>query len=430
MAAVNRLPDGGGRGGRHRMCKSAEVPIRTIAASELRRFLDTVEAAFGHTSSDDDAVRFARILDPGRCLVVDDDGALVGTTAAYTMRLSVPGGGDVGCAGVTMVGVLPTHRRRGLLRDMMTAQLADVAERGEPVAALWASEAAIYRRFGYGLASIQGNISIERDRAIFADDAAPSGRARLVDADAAIEPMSAVYDAVRSHTPGMSARSPAWWQSHRLHDDPEDRDGGGPMKRVVIDDGGRAVAYALYRTRAAWPEGLPAGVLMVIEAIGIDHVATRALWTYLFGIDLVERISAWHLPLDHMLLWTLTEPDRLRFTLEDALWLRIVDVPAALRARAYGLDDSLTIEVADPLLPANARTWRLDAGPTGAEVAAATGDADLVLDVRDLGAIYLGGTKPSTLVAAGRIVEASKGAAARADVMFSAPRAPWNTETF
>lgn len=403
--------------------------IRVPNPSELAKFLMAVEAAFGHESSEEEARRFSRILDTERCLVVEDGGNFVGTTAAYSFRMSVPGG-ETDTAGVTMVGVLPTHRRRGLLTQMMRLQLDDVASRGEPIAVLWASEAGIYQRFGYGLASVQGNISVERDRTQWAQESTLEGTPRSVDVAEAVKLMPEVYDAVMAHRPGMFARSVAWWEAHLLVDPKEHRHGAGPMQRVVFEDDARTVGYALYRSRSKWPEGFPAGELDVIEAVAASPQATRAVWSFLFGVDLIARIRAWHLPLDHPLQWMLHEPDRLRFTHEDSLWLRVVDVPAALTARSYGSRASIVFEISDAMLPGNAGRWRLVADPSGSSVERTRDEPELKLDVGDLGAVYLSGTTFAALAGAGRVIERAAGALDRADAAFRWPVAPWCPEVF
>lgn len=403
--------------------------IRVPQPDELAAFLTAVEAAFGHESSDEDARRFSQILETDRCLVVDEAGAFIGTAGAYSLRLAIPGG-EADAAGVTMIGVLPTHRRRGLLTQMMRLQLDDVAARGEPIAVLWASEAGIYQRYGYGLASVQGNISIERNRALWLEESTVVGRPRFVDVAEAVKLMPEAYDRVMATRPGMFARSVAWWEAHLLVDTKDHREGAGPMQRVVFEDDGRVHGYALYRTRTKWPEGFPAGQLEVIEAVGVSAEATRAVWSFLFGVDLMDRVRAWHLPLDHPLQWMLREPDRLRFTHEDSLWLRVIDVAGALGARSYSSRATLTFEISDALLPANAGRWRLEADPPHATVERTDDEPELVMDVRDLGTVYLSGTTFRALADAGRVIERVEGAIAGADAAFHWPVAPWCPEVF
>lgn len=407
-----------------------ELEVRQISKDELGTFFKTTGTAFGDGLPPEDVTRFSKINEIERCLSAFDGEEMVGTAAALTFGLTVPGG-EVRAAGVTGVGVLPTHRRRGALSQMMRVQLDDVHERGEPVAILWASEAGIYRRYGYGLASMQAMIDIERDRAVFRRPVAPVGRTKLVDVDQAAKILPEVYDRVRAETPGMITRSSLWWKEHTLHDHRNNRSGSGPpMWRAVVEVGGHAEAYALYRMHQQWDQGSPTGFVEVIEAMATAPDAMQEVWRFLFGIDLVARVKATWLPADHPLILMVTEPSRLRFSLQDALFLRLVDVAHALQARTYQADDALTFEVKDAFCPWNEGRWRLTAQQDGATVARTSSQPDLVLDIEDLGSAYLGGFRFQDLVMSSRVEEATAGAARRADAMFISARAPWCVEMF
>jgi len=355
--------------------------------------------------------------------------AMVGTAGAFPFSLTVPGG-SAPAAGVTAVGVLPTHRRRGVLTHMMRYQLGEIHDRGEPLAVLFASESSIYGRFGYGLATLQGDIDIERDRTAFHARFEPVGSTRLVDIEEAVECFPDVYDRIRVETPGMFARSPEWWRHHVLSDPPHNRRGRSPMARVVLEVGGRPEAYATYRVNGSWEQGVPTGSLEVEEALATSTEATAALWRFLFGVDLVRRVKADLLPMDHPLILMLVEPRRLRFALYDGLWLRIVEVSGALTARSYAGEGSVVFELTDSTCPWNGGRWRLDAGPEGATATKTSEDPDLALDVADLGAVYLGGFGFRDLHRAGRIAERSEGAVRRADALFATDRAPYCPEIF
>jgi predicted acetyltransferase len=315
------------------------------------------------------------------------------------------------------------------LRDLMRVQLDDARERNEPVAILLASEDAIYQRFGYGLAADQGHIEVERDRAGWLDDPGPQGKTHLVSLDEAMKHIPAIYDRVREQTPGMFARSTEWWENHTLPDDEEHRHGAGPMFCTVLEIDGRDDAYALYRVKPAWPEGIPRGKLIVKEAAATSPAAAREIWRFLFGIDLVDKIEAWFLPSDFPIYLMMLEPRRLRYTYGDSLWLRLVDVRSALVARSYAMEGSISFQVTDPFCPWNEGTWRVSFDGREAEVHP-TEEADLRLDVRDLAAAYLGGFSFTRLAAAGRVQELRPGALARVDAMFRTERAPWCPEIF
>jgi predicted acetyltransferase len=313
---------------------------------------------------------------------------------------------------------------------MMRVQMDDAHDRGEPVAVLWASEDAIYQRFGYGMASVQGQIDAARDRAAFLRDEGPVGRARLIEVDEAVKVFPTVYDRVCEATPGMYARSPEWWRYHRFRDPEESRRGGGPMWRAVLEIDGAPEAYALYRVFSNWDGGVNTGYTHVEEAIGTSSVATREIWRFLFGVDLMERVKAWLLPPDHPLMLSMTEPTRLRFAQVDTFWLRVVDVPGALEARSYQADGAIVLQVRDGFCSWNDARWRLEVVDGRARVEPADDDPDLVLEVADLAPPYLGAFNFTQLVRAGRVVEQTEGAAARADAMFRTPFAPWCPEIF
>jgi predicted acetyltransferase len=405
------------------------IELRELKSDELRRFLETTEAAFGATVTDEEVARLTRIIEPDRMLCAVDDDAIVGTAGAFRFTVSVPGA-ELAAAAVTMVGVLPSHRRQGILTRMMRHQLHQAREWNEPVAVLWASEGAIYQRFGYGLATRQAFMDIERDRAVFRDVRIPSGRVRLLSFDEATKVLPEVYDRVRRAVPGMMSRTHEWWEAHRLAD-PEDHRRGGPMFRAVLEIEGIADAYALYRTHPSWGrDGVPETWLEVIEVVATSPVATREIWSFLFGIDLVARVKASFLASDDPLQLMLAEMGRLRFQLSDALWLRIVDVAGALSARSYATEDSITVELSDSFCLWNEGRWRLDAGYDGARVQRTPDPAQLALDAGDLGAAYLGGATFGELARAGRVNELEPGALRRADALFVTERAPWCVEIF
>ena len=387
-----------------------------------------------------------------------DGAAIVGTAAAYSFQLTVPGG-IVGAGGVTFVSVLPTHRRRGILSAMMRHQLADIAARGEAVAALFASESVIYGRYGYGSASTELQLTVRRgegaQRAAVAGGAGTGagsgtgatsgmgagsgtggGPVRLRagwPAELRTE-LAKVYDLVVPHRPGMMARDERWWQN--LLADPEFRRRGMSRQKCLLagDDSGPR-GYALYRTKPDWGEdGLPFGRLWIGELMTTDAAATAALWTDLLTRDLIGEVVARQRPVDDPLLEMLADRRRARPQLSDGLWVRLVDVPAALRQRRYSSAADVVIEVTDELLPANAGRWRLQcAGPADGGIASCertTAAADIVLPVAALGSGYLGGIRLGALAAAGLVTERKHGALARLSAAMYSDPAPWCPSTF
>ncbi len=400
------------------------IEIRTPAEDELRAAMKAGAAGFGEELRDDDYERERQSIDPGRFLCAYDDGRPVGTAAAYTFELTIPGGA-VPAAGVTWVAVLPSHRRRGVLTQFMRHQLDDVHARGEPVAILWASEGPIYGRFGYGIAA--PNVSLEADRSRFRlrGDAAPSATIRLLDAEEAYPAFVDVYERVRPQRPGMLSRSEHWWHAHRLIDVEHIRRGAGPKFYAVVELDGRPEGYAMYRIKENWEGGLPRSEVRVIEAIAASPDATRELWRFLFSIDLTARVDADIFDPASPLFLLVDDPRSLGLKVGDGLYLRLVDLEASLRARSYAASDPVVLDVRDDLCPWNGGRWRV-----GPDVAHVDDDPDIRLDVTDLASAYLGGFTFEELVAAGRAEELRAGAVPRASALFRTAQAPFCPEVF
>ena len=396
------------------------------SAEELRDAVRPISHYFGRSTPNAEQIdRVGRVLPVDRAHAAWDGSHVVGGASSFPFLLTVPGG-RVGAAGISAVGVLPTHRRRGILRALMRAQLDDCRRRGEVVAYLWASEDTLYGRFGYGLASLSGEIELAREHTAYHPGAGASAEARLIALDEAEALIAPVYERLAACTPGMFARTPAWWQA-RVLDDPEwRRAGGGQLQCAVLDLGAGPAAYALYRVNFGSDRGVPTGAIDVIEAMGDSPESTAAIWRYLLDMDWTSRVKARFLPLDHPLFLLLAEPRRLRFSVRDGLWVRLVDVGAALTARSYQAGEPVVVEVADPFCPWNEGRWRLCA--TGAERTQSA--AELRCDVTALGSVYLGGFTWSQLARALRVDAPAPSAITRADALFRTTIAPWCPEMF
>ncbi len=300
-----------------------------------------------------------------RVHVATDGGAIVAGAGAFEFGLTIPGG-PVPTAGVTVVGVLPTHRRRGIVRELMSAQLKDAHARGEPIAALWASEGGFYGRFGYGMAAVCADVEISKDHRAFNRTVDWPGSTRLVTVDEALELFPQVYDRVAATTPGMISRTEEWWKTRTLADSEWQRAGGGELAFAVLEQAGGPEAYAIYRLNFSYADGIPTGTTVVIEAMGATPAATAAVWRYLLDIDWMAKIEAELLPVDHPLHLLLLEQNRMRFRVGDGIWIRPVDVGAALAARAYTGDGDMVIEVSDAFCPWNDGRYGLDGSRTTA----------------------------------------------------------------
>jgi predicted acetyltransferase len=371
------------------------------------------------------------VFEPDRSLVAVDGDTIAGHAAAYTRDLTVPGA-VLPAAHVTLVGVAPTHRRRGLLTRMMHRQLTEVAAAGrEPIAVLWASETKIYPRYGYGMAAQRLTAEIMTREIRLADTPPPAadGRLRMVDPAQDIADLAKVYEQLRPERPGWSNRDDRWWR-FVLADLPALRDGGTPLRAVVHDTPHGPTGYALWRTKEGWDAHGPNADVRVREVVAADPVAYAALWRFVLGIDLARTASVGFLALDDPLQHLVDEPRRLGARLSDALWVRIVDLPRALATRRYAAPLDVVLDVTDPLLTANTGRWRLTAGPD-AVTCVPTGDpADLACTVLELGAAYLGGPSLAALAAAGRVRELTPGALHRASTAFGWHRMPNPTEVF
>ncbi len=369
----------------------------TTSLEEFKQAVGAIGHFFGGWPTDDEAAeRFARNLPLERMHAAWDGERIVGGAGTIPFELTVPGG-TLPCAGVTVVGVLPTHRRRGILTAMMREQLDDVRRRGEPLAALWASEETIYGRFGYGVASLGCEVELAHTHNLLRAPTDGSTRTRLVSLEEAKELVPPIYDRVRQQTPGMFSRSATWWENRILADPPERREGAGEKNAAVLELDGRPAGYALYRMTMKWDGGISIGHAQVIEAMADSAVATRELWRLLLELDWVASTKASLLPVDHPLFLLVRSPRRLRMRVGDGLWCRLVDVGAALSGRSYAADDEIVLEVADDFLPDNAGRWRL----AGGEASRTDADADLALNVTELGTVYLGGFTFAELVRAG-----------------------------
>jgi len=414
-------------------------PIRLVAEDELAAFLAVDQhASHGTPMSERAHANFLARLEFGRTLAAFDGDTIVGGTGAFSFQMRVPGA-MAAVAGVSLVAVLPSHRRQGILSALMRRQLADVSERGEAVAVLFASESGIYGRYGYGRASWHAAYRLQRGEGTLAPGAPadPGLRLRIAEPLSAKDELAKVYDLALAERPGLYARTEPWWD--RLLTDLHSEDGSSQQIRCVLaeDDSGPR-AYAVFTSTECWDEdaGLPRGVLEVSEALATDPAATAALWDNLLSRDLVSEFHARMRPVDDPLLYLLADPRRVRSVVSDGLWVRLADVGRALARRRYASPVDVVIEVADELCPQNAGRWRLAAeagvAPAGfrATCERTTAPADVVLPVWAVGAAYLGGTGLKAMASAGLITEATPGSLAALSTAMSWEPAPWCPMTF
>jgi predicted acetyltransferase len=402
------------------------INLRPVTENEWSGWITVEEESFGGVVLPHREKLFRGTTEFDRSLGAFEGDLLVGVTSVDSLTMTVPGG-PIPVGGVTAVGVLPSHRRRGILSSLMTRQLADVRERGEAVTALYASEAAIYGRFGYGRAADSMFFDIPTSGAAFVRHAPadPALRLRVVKPVEARSVFEKIFEAIRGDRPGLYERTPARWDVV-LSDHETDQHGAGPLRAVVVEDDDGPRGYALFRTKQRFTDhDVPDGELRLRELFGLDPAAYALLWRHLLDRDLISRVKASYRPSDDPLVHLLAEPRRLNAGWLDDLWIRLVDVDRALVSRRYSAPVDVVIEVEDTVCPWNARRWRLTADTSGARCTPTEDSADLALPVTVLGAAYLGGRPLAAPQAAGVVRESRAGAVRELSTAMSWEPAPW-----
>lgn len=358
-------------------------------------------------------------------------GELVAVRSSYPFGHCPVPGGRLKVAGLTWVGVHPQWRRRGLLTAMIAEHFAHCRDRDEPVSLLFAAEAGIYGRFGYGLSSRQLNLTLPR-RAPLRE--VPGAE----DLDVRIEKVSPEHHGdliARLHgaveRPGWVTRETPELAAMWLCDAPIFRQGNEEQRILIVERAGEPAGYALFRRKIEWAPAGPEGSVGVSESVASDPAVAHVLWSRLLDLDLTTQLTTGQLALDDPLLSLLVDVRSGRATSKDNLWARIIDLPAALAGRQYQAAVDVVLDVTDELLPGNAGRWRLSAPAFGpATVERTDADADLALDVRELGAAYLGGTSLAGLAAAGLVKELRTGTLLPAASAFGWPLAPVSNWVF
>jgi predicted acetyltransferase len=386
--------------------------IRPATDEDVPALLRADWAAFGGQPTETQIEGNRAFMEVERTFVATDGDRIVAAGGAISMELTVPGPATVPTAGITLVGVMPTHRRQGILTALMAQLTDDARRRGEPLAALLASESTIYGRFGFGPAVMVSSVEIERPYARLRRPVDIAGRVRMLEPGEYATVLPPIWDRYRRRQPGEVTRSEGWWR-RRLLDDPAFRPGGGgPRFAVVWEDG---AGYVTYRVEPTWDKSLPRHILTVEDVVATTPEVRAGLWQYCFGVDLIALFRALNVAMDDPLRWSLVEPRRLRTTsVNDLLWVNVLDVEAALSARTYASEQSLVFDVA------GAGRFRL----AGGQCRPTDDLADLGIDIADLGAAYLGGVSFATLARAGRVSELAAGAVARADAAFATAPGP------
>lgn len=403
-----------------------EYTLRSGTAADNEAVSEILGDAFHETWDDEGREVERSTFEPERMALVEAGDRLVATSGSFTRDLTVPGG-IVPSAHVTIVSVEATHRRRGLLNRMMARLFEDALRLGEPVAHLWASEGRIYQRYGYGLAASRLVVEADREVQLRVPPVDPDGQLRSVPlADAGPE-LRKVYEQVRAERPGMSSRDDRWWGKTLA--DPASWRNGATRRYVLLHETASVVdGYVLWRAREG--TGDRPGTVLVREVMAATPTVYQSLWQFLLNVDLTRRVEYPFAAPDEPLLYLVNEPRQLGARLMDALWLRLLDVPAALAARRYAAPVEVVLSVTDAMLPDNTGNWLLTGDAASASCTRTDRPADLDCDLGALGAAYLGGASLGVLAAAGRVRELVPGTLAPASAAFGWHRAPSAPEVF
>jgi len=375
----------------------------------LRKIAEVDETAFGEGFTDEEiGSPIFGVLDDDRTFLAWDADQVVAVSANFSLDVSVPGG-SVSTAGVTFVGVRPTHRRRGVMTAMLDTLHADGLSRNEPIAALWAADAAIYPRFGYGRATRR--LFTEINRANGALGYAPeddSIRLRMMNSSDDHSLTQPIYDAVRASRGGVPAIDDRWHE-RQTWDPPSSRHGTSALYTVVAEDDSGVRGFMRYNVKPEWTDSHDNGTFNIYRMMSSDPAAHAALWRYALSFDLMAKVKWFNAPIDDPIQLWLQYPRHATRQFEDALYVRLLDLSSAMTARIFSAECDVVVDVTDSRFPDNAGRWRLAGGPGGASCQRTKDAADLALDIRVLGAAYLGDVSLSEFARAGWIEEIRPG---------------------
>ena len=408
----------------------AEMTYRPVNEDEYPAFVTALIEGFADDLPDEGLIDLIRsTLPPERTIGAFDGGEIVGTFGGYALDVTVPGG-CLAMEGTTVVTVLPTHRRMGLMAEMMRRHLDSAVANGYAIAGLWASESSIYGRFGYGIASYADSVTMVARDVVFRPEVEIE-RVRRVTVEDAAQVLPPIFEQVLSKRPGMFARSPAWWRAEVLHD-ADWMKRGRTSKRIVVHDGPDGPdGYAIYRQKSdESDDGHANGSVHVVEVIAATDLAHASIWSYLTSVDGCPNVKWWNQSVGDPLAAKIAEPRRIMLkTRYDALWILILDVIVALEARSYESDGSVRFEVTNAFRNDVKGTYELTVTDGVGSCSRVEGDADLSVDLDVLGALYLGGGDAYAYRAANR-VRGSMDAVGRIHELFRTAQAPWCNQVF
>ncbi|MDI2126288.1 GNAT family N-acetyltransferase [Yinghuangia seranimata] len=417
------------------------MDIRTVTEDELGAWGAAMDVGFLRVPDYSKEVReqwadyLRDVVDLSRTRGAFDGDQCVGTFRSWGGDIIVPGGAAVSASAITNVTVSATHRRRGLLTRMMRADLDASAARGEALAVLIAAEYRIYGRFGFGPATDYTVFRVDLTRTRLTEHTLSlkedGGSVAIVPPETFVELGPAIHDAFRRRTPGALSRQELWFPLYsRVRLRPSGHNPDPRFYAVYRDASGTPTGYLAYRVEESWEDFVPKATLHMDQLIAADRAAEVALWEFATQVDYVARISAGERASDDLLRGMFTDPRAVTWdSPRDFVWVRPLDVPAALSARTYPVAGRLVLEVEDELGYAAGR-FALDGGPQGAVCTRTDEPAHLVLGASALGSLYLGGGSAVRLAAQGAITELIPGSLELAEVMFRTARGPWCPDWF
>lgn len=401
------------------------LEIRTISDGEVGAFREAALAVFGADpeveAGIDGAAQHRALIGTQQAWAAFDHGQIVATAATFDHTMSLPGGSSIPMAGLTLVTVRPTHRRRGILRELMRLHLDDARARGFAISGLWASDVPIYPRFGYGLAAYCDSVEIPNAH-MLAFKERELDTLEPVDETRAREALPAIYARAIKDRPGAIHRSDVWWRERRFLETPWARGGASKRRHVLVRRGSELVGYIVYRQRGKFSDGVPDGKVEINELLAVDARAEATLWRFALNIDLFPTVTWWNAPADSALPWLVSDMRRLKTRRGDALWLRIEDVPAALAARGYTSDGTLKFAIDRARYELVVENGRAVCKPT-------TDTPQILLAPNVLESLFLG-TTSATQLARAELVQGRPDAILVADHLFASPVAPWCPEVF
>jgi predicted acetyltransferase len=408
----------------------AHIEYRPVTGEEYPAFTRAIVEGFSHDVPDAELADLIKsVMPPERTLAAFDGDEMVGTFGGHALELTVPGG-RIPMEGTTAVTVFPTHRRTGLMTEMMRLHLENSVANGYAVAGLWASETSLYGRYGYGIATYAATVAMQSRDIVFRDGT-DIDTVRRISVEDAFTVLPPIFDRLLVETPGMFARWKEWWKGEVLLDTDWMKRGKTSLRVVVHEGTDGPDGYAIYRHKNGESGDLhSSNTVHIVEIIAVTGRAHASLWSYLTNIDGSPTVRLWNFRIDDPLPMKLVEPRRIKVESQfDALWILILDVKAALEARTYEQDGTIQFTVTNAFRTDVEGSYELSIDNGVALCTRIDGDSDLAVDLDVLGSLYLGGADALAYGAANRI-RANSAAVNHLNRLFRTAEQPWCNQVF